>query len=166
MSWNVKDCSERFETLATRIFRERRPPLLLRQIAGSRSLLGQMAKWFQWLIHDSCYDSRIFDSALKTAFGEYRRIFGATREDPPGPRRSGPRFGVVTTSISRDTNTFVVGNFNASQDAEGEPGKLDILCRFYAISLISRWSVLDYQVIRPVDIRNEPTVWRAWVESC
>jgi hypothetical protein len=127
MSWNVKDCSERFETLARRIFRERRPPLLLRQIAGSQSLLGQMARWFQWLIHDSCYDSRIFDLALKSAFGEYRRIFGATRGDPPGPRRSGPRVGVVTTSISRDTNTFVVGNFNASQDAGGEPGKSDPL---------------------------------------
>ncbi|KAJ6109862.1 hypothetical protein N7486_002097 [Penicillium sp. IBT 16267x] len=116
------ECSERFETLARRIFRERRPSLFLRRVAGSQSLIGQMARWVQWLIHDSCYDSRIFDSALKSAFGEYRRIFGATREDPPGPRRSGPRVGVVTTSISRDTNTFVVGNFNISQDATEDAG--------------------------------------------
>ncbi|KAJ6115286.1 hypothetical protein N7486_001064 [Penicillium sp. IBT 16267x] len=103
MSWNINDCSERFETLARRIFRERRPSLLLRQIAGSKSLLGQIARCY--------YDSRIFDSALKSAFGEDRRIFGATREDPPGPRRSGPRVGVVTTSISRNINGGLKYNF-------------------------------------------------------
>ncbi|KAJ5946398.1 hypothetical protein N7454_003237 [Penicillium verhagenii] len=108
MSWSIAECSKRFETLARQIFQERRPSLLLRRIAGSKSLFGQMARWLQWLLHDSCYDSRIFDSALKGAFGNERLIFGAcTREDPQGPRRSGPRVGVVTTSISRDTATFV-----------------------------------------------------------
>ncbi|KAJ5641200.1 hypothetical protein N7490_005200 [Penicillium lividum] len=109
MSWSIADCSERFETLARRIFQERRPSILLWRIAGSNSLFGQMARWFQWLLHDSCYDSRIFDSALKDAFGKERRFFGAaTREDPSGPRYSGPRVGVVTTSISRDTG---IGSF-------------------------------------------------------
>lgn len=127
MSWDVADCSERFDTMARRIFRERRlstMPLLLHRICGYRSFVGEIAKWIQWLLHDSCYDSRVFDTALKDAFGEDRRIFGATREDPPGPRRSGPRVGVVTTSISRDTSTFVIGNFNASQDARSECGNL------------------------------------------
>jgi hypothetical protein len=84
-----------------------------------------MAKWVKWLLHDSCYDSQVFDAALKSAFGERRRIFGATREDPPGPRRSGPKVGVVTTSISRDTSTFVIGNFNVAHDSGDENGKFD-----------------------------------------
>ncbi|KAJ5517503.1 hypothetical protein N7527_009063 [Penicillium freii] len=64
---------------------------------GFISVFGNMAKWIRWLLHNSCYDS---------AFGERRRIFGASREDPRGPRRSGPKVGVVTTSISRDTSAF------------------------------------------------------------
>ncbi|OQE10096.1 hypothetical protein PENFLA_c094G09948 [Penicillium flavigenum] len=94
MTWDVTHCSERFNTLARRIFHERRPsilPLLLRQVFGFISVFGDMAKWVKWLLHDSCYDSQVFDAALKSAFGERRRIFGATREDPPGPRRSGPK---------------------------------------------------------------------------
>ncbi|KAJ5255846.1 hypothetical protein N7505_010997 [Penicillium chrysogenum] len=109
MTWDVADCSERFNTLARRIFRERRPstlPLLLRQMLGFISVFGDMAKWIRWLLYDSCYDSQVFDTALKSAFGERRRIFGASREDPRGPRRSGPKVGVVTTSISRDTSAF------------------------------------------------------------
>ena len=116
MSWDVAACSERFDVMARRIFRERRQsilPLPLHRFYGYRSFLGELAKWVQWLLHDSCYDSRVFDATLRDAFGEDRRIFGASREDPPGPYRSGPKVGVVTTSISRDTSTFVIGNFNA-----------------------------------------------------
>ena len=124
MTWDVKHCSERFTALARRIFHERRPSTL-RQIFGSISIFGDMSKWVQWLLYDSCYDSRVFDAALKSAFGERRRIFGPTREDPSGPRRSGPKVGVVTTSISRDTSTFVIGNFNVSHDSGDENGKFD-----------------------------------------
>jgi hypothetical protein len=126
MTWDVADCSERFNTLARRIFRERRPsilPLLLRQMLGFISVFGDMAKWIRWLLYDSCYDSQVFDTALKSAFGERRRIFGASREDPRGPRRSGPKVGVVTTSISRDTSAFVIGNFNVAYDSGDENGK-------------------------------------------
>lgn len=132
MSWEVAKCSEQFDALARRIFHERRTstwPMSLHQITGHRSLFGEMARWIQWLLHDSCYDSRIFDAALKGTFGEGRLIFGATREDPSGPRRSGPKVGVVTTSISRDTSPFVIGNFNASHDSCGEYGTFS--CLFY-----------------------------------
>lgn len=126
MFWSVANCSERFDLLARRIFQERRfstLPRLIHQISGYRSFFTEVARWAQWLLHDSCYDSRVFDAALKGAFGEYRKIFGATRDDPSGPRRSGPRVGVVTTSISRDTGTFVIGNFNSSQDSGNDCGK-------------------------------------------
>ena len=127
MSWDVAACSERFDVMARRIFRERRQsilPLPLHRVYGYRSFLGELAKWVQWLLHDSCYDSRVFDATLRDAFGEDRRIFGASQEDPPRPYRSGPKVGVVTTSISRDTSTFVIGNFNACQDTRSEYGKL------------------------------------------
>ncbi|OQE66362.1 hypothetical protein PENNAL_c0188G01118 [Penicillium nalgiovense] len=111
MTWDVTHCSERFNTLARRIFHERRPsilPLLLRQVFGFISVFGDMAKWVKWLLHDSCYDSQVFDAALKSAFGERRRIFGATREDPPGPRRSGPKVGV---SKSYRRGSVGIGSF-------------------------------------------------------
>lgn len=127
MLWDVAECSERFDTLATQIFRQRRrsilPPLLHR-VSGYKSLLGELVKWIQWLLHDSCYDSQIFDAALKSAFGENRRLFGATRERLPGHRRSGLKVGVIATSISRDTSAFVIGNFNVSEDSKDKYGKL------------------------------------------
>jgi hypothetical protein len=130
MSWDIAECSERFSTLARQIFRERRRltlPLLLHKVSGYQSLLGEVAKWIQWVLHDSCYDSQVFDTALKGAFGENRRLFGANREKSPGPRRSGGKVGVITTSISRDTSTFVIGNFNVSEDSKGEYGKLCVI---------------------------------------
>lgn len=47
MTWDVTDYSKRFNTLARRIFRERRPsllPLLLRQVFGFMSVFRDMAK--------------------------------------------------------------------------------------------------------------------------
>jgi hypothetical protein len=127
MLWDVAECSERFNTLANQIFRERRRsilPLLLLQVSGYKSLLGEVAKWIQWLLYDSCYDSEVFDTALKRAFGENRRLFGASRERLPGHRRSGPKVGVIATSISRNTSAFVIGNFNVSEDSKRKYGKL------------------------------------------
>lgn len=126
MAWGVADCSERFDTLARRIFSQRRSailPSLLHPIPGSRSVFGELAKWLKWLLHDSCYDSQVFDLALKDAFGENRRLFGATEEGGSVSQQSGPKVGVVTTSISKSTSTYVIGNFNVSQDAETEAGK-------------------------------------------
>lgn len=97
--------------------------MLLLQISGYKTMLGEMVKWVQWLLHDSCYDSQVFDTALKGAFGENGYLFGATREHPSGHSWSGLKVGVITTSISRDTSTFVIGNFNVSEDSRGEHGK-------------------------------------------
>ncbi|KAJ5875185.1 uncharacterized protein N7473_012532 [Penicillium subrubescens] len=127
MLWDVAECSERFNTLANQIFRQRRrsilPPLLF-HVSGYKSLLGELVKWIQWLLHDSCYDSQVFDAALKSAFRENRRLFGATRERLPGHRRSGLKVGVIATSISRDTSAFVIGNFNISEDSKDKYSKL------------------------------------------
>jgi hypothetical protein len=165
MSWNVSTCSEIFEDLARRIFRERRhsPFLLLNRVYGKGSILGEMGRWIQWLLHDSCYDARVFDAALRSAFGENRRIFGASRDDPRGALRSNSKVGVVTTSISRETNAFVIGNFNAAHGWNDEDGK----GLFRPIKLVDCLLItpsLDCQILRPLDARHEPTVWKACVQ--
>ncbi|KAJ5566719.1 uncharacterized protein N7459_010101 [Penicillium hispanicum] len=120
MSWSVRKCSTTFDELACQIFRERRHSrllMLLDHVHANTSILRQVVQWVQWLLYDSCYDSKVFDSALQAAFGSHRRVFGSSRDDPPGPLRSGPKVGVVTTSISKDAGTFVIGNFNPTAAA-------------------------------------------------
>ncbi|CAP93391.1 hypothetical protein PCH_Pc16g07210 [Penicillium rubens Wisconsin 54-1255] len=82
----------------------------VRDIRCGRSRTRYKFRWpyRPWVIRNDI-GRYVFDAALKSAFRERRRIFGATREDPLGPRRSGPKVGVVTTSISRDISTFVIG---------------------------------------------------------
>lgn len=126
MHWSIPQCSQIFENLAHRIFSERRHPLLLhflRHFNGQNSIIGETARWAQWLLRDSCYDARVFDAALKGVFSENRRLFGTSRDDPRGPIRSGAKVGVVATGISRDTSTFVIGNFNTAQELSSEQGK-------------------------------------------
>lgn len=116
MRWDISHCAKIFDQLAIRIFQQRR-----------QSILGDMTRWIQWLLHDSCYDSRVFDTALKDAFGKNRRVFGVSSDDPSGSLHAGSKFGVVTTSISKDTDTFVIGNFNQSHESCDDYGKGSLL---------------------------------------
>ncbi|UDD63787.1 hypothetical protein AFCA_011046 [Aspergillus flavus] len=116
MGWDVSTCSKKFDLLARRIFRERRQPAiswLLRLILRRDSLLGDIPKWLSWFFHDSCYDARLFDDCLQEAFGGDRRIFEPVKDKLSARWRSGAKFGVVATSIARETKSFVFGNFNA-----------------------------------------------------
>ncbi|KAJ5600708.1 hypothetical protein N7450_001775 [Penicillium hetheringtonii] len=161
MFWGIRECSERFKTLARCIFSQRRPSilsLLLYPISGYKSLFGEADKWIQWLLYDSCYDSRIFDAAFKDIFGENRRLFGATGENAPSPQQSGTKVGVVTTSISKSTSIFVIGNFNASHYATSEVGRLPGIRGFF-LSLIMP---LDYHILYLNNIQHEPCLWRVF----
>jgi hypothetical protein len=121
-----------------------------------------MGRWIQWLLHDSCYDARVFDAALRSAFGENRRIFGTSRDDPRGALQSNSKVGVVATSISRETNAFVIGNFNAADEQDPEDGKSSARpINFIYCLLITSFE--DCQILRSVDERYEPTVWKAYV---
>lgn len=133
MRWNIGKCSQTFEDLAGRIFRERRHTPLLRLLSRfhGKSFLGETARWIQWLFRDSCYDSRAFDAALREAFGEDRRLFGSSGITEKGPLRSGPKAGVITTSISKKTGTFVIGNFNVIPDSEMQYGNGISPCNAY-----------------------------------
>lgn len=124
MVWNVGKCSQMFEDLAQRIFQERRHSRFLRLLSHmhGESLFGETARWIQWLLRDSCYDSRNFDTALREAFGEDRRLFGSAGTAAKGPLRSGPKAGVITTSISKKTGAFVIGNFNVIPDSDMQYG--------------------------------------------
>ncbi|KAJ5239565.1 hypothetical protein N7468_004184 [Penicillium chermesinum] len=115
MSWTVPECSRTFESLAHRIFSQRRNSAalnLIRPFITGRSLVSESARWLSWLLRDSCYDARVFDDVLKETFGEYRRMFGPSRDDPREQSYSSTKAGVVATGISRDTSTFVFANFN------------------------------------------------------
>lgn len=122
MGWDIRHCSRTFENLARVIFRERRHPRWGWGSPDSTSFVKEIGRWIQWFLHDSCYDAQTFDNALKSAFGEHRLLFGSSRDDPTGPLRSGPKVGVVTTSISRDTSAFVIGNFNSTNLSENTSG--------------------------------------------
>ncbi|KAL3473200.1 acyl transferase/acyl hydrolase/lysophospholipase [Aspergillus californicus] len=121
MGWDVSACSEVFDRLARRIFRERRRGTLskmFRLILGRDSLLGGIFQWVSWLLHDSCYDPRVFDASLREAFGEARRIFDVVGTGSELHSRS--KFGVIATSIAKETRSFVFGNFNAADWSTGE----------------------------------------------
>ncbi|OGM39291.1 hypothetical protein ABOM_012150 [Aspergillus bombycis] len=116
MEWDAPACSQTFDLLARRIFRERRQPViswLLRLVLGRDSLLGNIPKWLSWFLHDSCYDPRIFDISLQEAFSGSRRVFDPVGEPSQSPVHSKSKFGVIAASIAKDTRSFVFGNFNA-----------------------------------------------------
>lgn len=112
LRWDVSTCSQVFDCLARRIFRERRHPALswLRYC----SILAEIYKWLNWVLHDGCYDSAIFDSALKEAFGETLGIFDTVESDQSGAMYSQIKVAVVATNIAKQIESFVFGNFNGT----------------------------------------------------
>lgn len=121
MEWNVSTCSETFDRLARRIFEDRIQSKLspiFRFLFGQGSILGALLRWLWWFYHDGCYDTRVFDASLREAFREDRRIFGAVGIDSHS--KSGSKFGVIATSIAKETRSFVFGNFNAVDWFAGE----------------------------------------------
>lgn len=159
MRWDISHCAKTFDQLAIRIFQQRRQstfPWLTRQ-----SILGDMTRWIQWLLHDSCYDSRVFDTALKDAFGKNRRVFGVSSDDPSGSLYAGSKFGVVTTSISKDTNTFVIGNFNQSHRSCDDYGKGPFITSVTKQDLFADSMPTEYDLLRPEDLEHEPKAWEA-----
>ncbi|KAH1893616.1 hypothetical protein KXV57_002773 [Aspergillus fumigatus] len=116
MGWDVPKCSDVFDRLARRVFSQRRQPAIswvFHLILGRDSILGNTAKWLSWLLHDSCYDASVFDTCLREAFGEQRRIFDAVSHGSSPQLNSRSRFGVVAATIAKETKSFVFGNFNA-----------------------------------------------------
>ncbi|GKZ59930.1 hypothetical protein AnigIFM49718_006254 [Aspergillus niger] len=115
MEWDIATCSETFDLLARRIFRERRQPAissLLRFLLGKNSILGNIPRWLSWFLHDSCYDPRLFDTSLQEAYGSSRRI-SDTVTNGSQVLHSQSKFGVIAANIAKDTRSFVFGNFNA-----------------------------------------------------
>lgn len=125
MEWDIATCSETFDLLARRIFRERRQPAissLLRFLLGKNSILGNIPRWLSWFLHDSCYDPRLFDTSLQEAYGSSRRI-SDTVTNGSQVLHSQSKFGVIAANIAKDTRSFVFGNFNAVDWYENGYGK-------------------------------------------
>jgi hypothetical protein len=110
---------------------------LLRLIIGRDSILGDIPRWLSWLLHDSCYDTRVFDTCLREAFHNERRIFSAISQGPESHSQS--KFGVVAASIAKETRSFVFGNFNAAD-----------------------WYTKDheYDLFRAESAEEEPPLWK------
>ncbi|KAL4888218.1 patatin-like phospholipase [Aspergillus ambiguus] len=143
--WDVRECSEIFDRLARRIFSQRRNSLfsqVSQAVLGGNTIFGRLQKWATWLLHDGCYDGRVFDSALQEAFEGDRCIFDALCTKGSTLTRSKARFGVIATSIARETWPFVFGNFNAA--------------------VLPKDEECDHEIVRPADVHLEPRVWEAF----
>ncbi|KAF4226043.1 hypothetical protein CNMCM6805_005174 [Aspergillus fumigatiaffinis] len=141
MGWDVPKCSDVFDRLARRVFSQRRQPAIswvFHLILGRDSILGNTAKWLSWLLHDSCYDASIFDTCLREAFGEQRRIFDAVSQDSSPQLNSRSKYGVVAATIAKETKSFVFGNFNAADWFSNERG---------------------YELFRAKCASSEPSLW-------
>ncbi|KAL4745858.1 patatin-like phospholipase family protein [Aspergillus foveolatus] len=140
--WNVKTCAGIFDRMARQIFEEKQSSSLSRAfqaLLGDRSLLGRAHKWLSWLLYDGCYSGHVFDSALKEVFGEVSQMFEALYVESLPSTSSRTKFGVVATSIAKETRSFVFGNFNPAQITKEDCG---------------------YDIIRPTDTNLEPLVWK------
>ncbi|KAL4924643.1 patatin-like phospholipase family protein [Aspergillus undulatus] len=139
--WDVKTCTGIFDKMARQIFEEKQSSPLSRAfqaMLGDGSLLGRVHKWFLWLLYDGCYSGRVFDSVLKEVFGEVSRLFEALYVDGLPITSSRTKFGVVATSIAKETRSFIFGNFNPAQILEEDCG---------------------YDIVRPNDTSLEPLAW-------
>lgn len=81
-------------------------------------MFGQIRQWLAWWLYDGCYDGRVFDLVLQETFGKRRGLFSPTKENSSGPLISKTKIGVVATSIDKDTDSFVFGNFNNAGSAD------------------------------------------------
>lgn len=162
--WDVRSCSEAFDRLARRVFRERRQVSLAcfrHSIIGRvfewllrHSLLGALLKWLTWWLCDGLYDAAILESVLRESLGGSHRIFDAAGPDSTGALISRTKVGVVATNISQETSTFVFGNFNGAEVYDEQCGKL--------IPLLSSPSdnSTGYELVRP-EHENDPFLWQA-----
>ncbi|PYH80588.1 phospholipase, patatin family protein [Aspergillus uvarum CBS 121591] len=142
--WEVLKCAKIFDDMARCIFQQRKSSSLSRlsqSVFGRLSLFSTIHKWLIWLLHDGCYDGSVFDAALKAVFGVKSRVFDGLCAEHTSATYSNTRIGVVATGISKDTSSFVFGNFNASETSETDPG-----C----------------EIVRPVETDCEPFVWEAF----
>ncbi|PYH75318.1 hypothetical protein BO82DRAFT_437453 [Aspergillus uvarum CBS 121591] len=141
MDWPVSTCSEVFDRLAQRIFRERRQPALnraLQLVLGRGSFLEIIPKWVSWIMRDSCYDAAIFDATLQEVFGRTRRAFQPLGQGSPLHSYSKSKFAAIATSIGKDTKSFVFGNFNPVEWSAKED---------------------DYILYRSAQMHEEPLLW-------
>ncbi|KAJ5193083.1 patatin-like phospholipase [Penicillium cf. viridicatum] len=85
-------------------------------------------------LHNSYYDSRVFESTLKVVFDRKESLFRPFVTSS-GPLFSRAKFGVIATSISRNTYAFIIGNFNTVQGTGDTYG---------------------YKVLRPDKVKDKP----------
>ncbi|KAL4860433.1 hypothetical protein BDV12DRAFT_205068 [Aspergillus spectabilis] len=156
--WDVRTCAGIFDKMARQIFEQKQSSSFSRTVQamlGDGSLLGRVHKWLLWLLYDGCYSGHVFDSALKEVFGETSLMFESVNTDSLSKASSRTKFGVVATSIAKETRSFIFGNFNPAQMSEDDCGQ-------YQTSIQCMTCIdfaLGYDIIRPMNTSLEPRVW-------
>lgn len=112
----VADCARMYDRLARVVFREKRRPALP---WIPRWIFGKTRQWISWFMHDGCYDGSVFDTVLRDILGDHS-FFHGNPQVPSAMART--KIAVIATDIADKTKTVVIGNFNASHSATGEPG--------------------------------------------
>jgi hypothetical protein len=158
MKWKPCKCSDIFNRVARCIFHERRESAISHMfwmVFKAELPLAILPRWVLWLLYDRCYDSGTFDLALKDVFGNDHRIFSAFNRQSTAI--SSTRFGVVATSIGKDTHSCIFSNFNSAHGSTDSCGLCNqVFCREDVANLI-----LEFEIIQPLNPHHEPCVWEA-----
>lgn len=110
--WDLKTCAGIIDKMAWQIFGEKQSSSLsciFQIMLGDGLLLSRVHKWLSRLLYEGCYSGRVFDLALKEVFGENDQMFEALYADSLSITSSRSKFGVVVTSIAKETRSFIFG---------------------------------------------------------
>lgn len=119
----IQKCAVIFNRQARCLFEKRRRPAFPWLPSF---ILGRPRQWYSWWRHDSCYDGSVFDDILQQLYGK-QTLLHSHCCDSSGSIKSGPKFGVVATSIGAKTETVMLGNFNAATGTSEDCG-MSVFC--------------------------------------
>ena len=114
MGWTIADATSRFESLAHSAFSRRDFLKLVWQVPGAHSSARLLCSYL--------YQSQGIEAALKQAFGEDTKLFGAAAHD----HLELTKVAVVVTS-EEEERPFLLTNYNRQWRVNDEMSELDVL---------------------------------------
>ncbi len=148
MGWTVAEALNKFENLARAAFSQREflKPVWL--VPGARSSAR--------LLFSHLYKNQGIEGALKQAFGEDMKLFGAASPDRPELTK----VAVVTTS-EEEERPFLLTNYNRQWRVNDETSEL---CAWAAVEGSSIWQLTvgpDNNLRREEREEDELAIWEA-----
>lgn len=142
--WGVAQCLQTFEALSRQFFQARQH----RRFGFCRYIRRLLKCW----LTDGYYNVDALEAALKASFGPHERMFGASQSP------YGTKVAVTATSIS-DASPFIFSNYNGQTTRARDCGKFVP----YETDIVIYSVRVGYKHLRPLDIRDEPYLWQAYV---